>query len=298
MRVPKAEALARLQEASAVGLLERLSARGATRSAGRGAGVVARAARTRGRRGARRRRRSGAPRIRSPASGVARAALHAPERLGTRCRLAAARRGGRAHPRPRLVAVQSLGEANERARSFYERRGWRLNGETRVVPFLQPLDVGHARLLEWPGEEGSLRSEPDGLAPRPERAQRRRQPQRGRLDAPANRRHRRRAQHRGRKTRSFATSNGSSRVGRGAGSSERTGGALPPGRDDARRAVRRRDLVREDGRPTYHLASVVDDVDFGITHVIRGNDHRPNEALHRRLTEALGRHRPSTSITG
>jgi glutamyl/glutaminyl-tRNA synthetase len=47
-------------------------------------------------------------------------------------------------------------------------------------------------------------------------------------------------------------------------------------------------LVRENGRPTYHLASVVDDIDFGITHVIRGNDHRPNEALHRRLTEALG----------
>jgi glutamyl-tRNA synthetase len=47
-------------------------------------------------------------------------------------------------------------------------------------------------------------------------------------------------------------------------------------------------LVREDGTPTYHLASVVDDVDFGITHVIRGNDHRPNEELHRRLFEALG----------
>jgi glutamyl-tRNA synthetase len=47
-------------------------------------------------------------------------------------------------------------------------------------------------------------------------------------------------------------------------------------------------LVREDGSPTYHLASVVDDVDFGITHVVRGNDHRPNEALHRRLVEALG----------
>jgi glutamyl/glutaminyl-tRNA synthetase len=47
-------------------------------------------------------------------------------------------------------------------------------------------------------------------------------------------------------------------------------------------------LVREDGRPTYHLASVVDDINFGITHVIRGNDHRPNEALHRRLHEALG----------
>ena len=47
-------------------------------------------------------------------------------------------------------------------------------------------------------------------------------------------------------------------------------------------------LVREDGSPTYHLATVVDDVDFGITHVVRGNDHRPNEALHRRLFEVLG----------
>jgi glutamyl-tRNA synthetase len=47
-------------------------------------------------------------------------------------------------------------------------------------------------------------------------------------------------------------------------------------------------LLREDGTATYHLASVVDDSDFGITHVIRGNDHRPNEHLHRRLHEALG----------
>jgi glutamyl-tRNA synthetase len=47
-------------------------------------------------------------------------------------------------------------------------------------------------------------------------------------------------------------------------------------------------LLRPDGSATYHLASVVDDVDFGITHVVRGNDHRPNEALHRRLAEALG----------
>jgi glutamyl/glutaminyl-tRNA synthetase len=51
-------------------------------------------------------------------------------------------------------------------------------------------------------------------------------------------------------------------------------------------------LVREDGTATYHLASVVDDIDFGITHVIRGNDHRPNENLHRRLTEALGANPP------
>jgi hypothetical protein len=47
-------------------------------------------------------------------------------------------------------------------------------------------------------------------------------------------------------------------------------------------------LLREDGTATYHLASVVDDADFGITHVFRGNDHRPNEPLHRRLHEALG----------
>ena len=47
-------------------------------------------------------------------------------------------------------------------------------------------------------------------------------------------------------------------------------------------------LVREDGTPTYHLASVVDDVDFGIDLIVRGGDHRPNEELHRRLFEALG----------
>lgn len=47
-------------------------------------------------------------------------------------------------------------------------------------------------------------------------------------------------------------------------------------------------LLRPDGTATYQLASVVDDVEFGITHVIRGNDHRPNEQLHRELTEALG----------
>jgi glutamyl-tRNA synthetase len=51
-------------------------------------------------------------------------------------------------------------------------------------------------------------------------------------------------------------------------------------------------LLREDGTATYQLATVVDDIDFGITHVVRGNDHRPNEALHRRLHEALGTEAP------
>jgi len=51
-------------------------------------------------------------------------------------------------------------------------------------------------------------------------------------------------------------------------------------------------LLRPDGSATYHLASVVDDVDFGITHIVRGNDHRPNESLHRRLFAALGAEAP------
>ena len=51
-------------------------------------------------------------------------------------------------------------------------------------------------------------------------------------------------------------------------------------------------LLREDGTATYHLASVVDDVDFAITHIVRGFDHRPNEALHRRLFAALGAQPP------
>jgi glutamyl-tRNA synthetase len=51
-------------------------------------------------------------------------------------------------------------------------------------------------------------------------------------------------------------------------------------------------LLRPDGTATYHLASVVDDVEFGITHVVRGNDHRANEQLHRELTEALGAKAP------
>jgi putative acetyltransferase len=40
---------------------------------------------------------------------------------------------------------------NHRARRFYERRGWRLNGETRVVPFPpNPLDVGYSFIREEP----------------------------------------------------------------------------------------------------------------------------------------------------
>ena len=47
-------------------------------------------------------------------------------------------------------------------------------------------------------------------------------------------------------------------------------------------------LIREDGRPLYTLSSVVDDIDFGITHVIRGEDHVANTAVQIQLWQALG----------
>ena len=47
-------------------------------------------------------------------------------------------------------------------------------------------------------------------------------------------------------------------------------------------------LVREDGRFLYTLPSVVDDVEFAITHIIRGEDHVTNTAAQIDLFEALG----------
>jgi glutamyl-tRNA synthetase len=47
-------------------------------------------------------------------------------------------------------------------------------------------------------------------------------------------------------------------------------------------------LVRADGTYLYTLPSVVDDIDLGITHVIRGEDHVTNTAPQIQLFEALG----------
>ncbi len=47
-------------------------------------------------------------------------------------------------------------------------------------------------------------------------------------------------------------------------------------------------LVRPDGTATYQLASVADDLDLGITHVIRGSDHRPNLPVQQGIARALG----------
>lgn len=46
-------------------------------------------------------------------------------------------------------------------------------------------------------------------------------------------------------------------------------------------------VIREDGSPLYHLCSVIDDVDFGITHIVRGEDHVSNTATHVQMFEAL-----------
>ena len=57
-------------------------------------------------------------------------------------------------------------------------------------------------------------------------------------------------------------------------------------------------LLRPDGTATYHLASVVDDIDFGITHVIRGHDHSANTQIHTELFRALGHEPPEFVLHG
>ena len=47
-------------------------------------------------------------------------------------------------------------------------------------------------------------------------------------------------------------------------------------------------LLRADGSATYQLASVVDDLELHVTHVIRGSDHRPNVEVQQRIARALG----------
>jgi glutamyl-tRNA synthetase len=47
-------------------------------------------------------------------------------------------------------------------------------------------------------------------------------------------------------------------------------------------------LVRSDGQPVFHFVNVVDDLEMGITHVIRGEDHLSNTAKHIALFKAFG----------
>lgn len=52
-------------------------------------------------------------------------------------------------------------------------------------------------------------------------------------------------------------------------------------------------LIREDGSYLYTLPSVVDDIDMGLTHIIRGEDHTTNAAVQVEIFEALGATAPA-----
>ena len=47
-------------------------------------------------------------------------------------------------------------------------------------------------------------------------------------------------------------------------------------------------LIRADGTPLYTFTSVVDDLDSGVTHIVRGEDHVTNTGVQLDLWEALG----------
>jgi len=51
-------------------------------------------------------------------------------------------------------------------------------------------------------------------------------------------------------------------------------------------------LIRGDGSYLYTLPSVIDDVDFAVTHVVRGEDHVANTGAQIQVFEALGDHLP------
>lgn len=51
-------------------------------------------------------------------------------------------------------------------------------------------------------------------------------------------------------------------------------------------------IIREDGTYLYHLPSVIDDTDFAVTHIIRGEDHVTNTAVQIQMFEALGAAKP------
>jgi glutamyl-tRNA synthetase len=52
-------------------------------------------------------------------------------------------------------------------------------------------------------------------------------------------------------------------------------------------------IQRADGTVLYHLASAVDDIEMGITHVIRAEEHLSNTPRHRFITEGLGAEPPA-----
>ena len=51
-------------------------------------------------------------------------------------------------------------------------------------------------------------------------------------------------------------------------------------------------IARADGTPIYHLAVVVDDLDMGVTHVVRGADHYSNTPKQMLILQAMGEEVP------
>ena len=292
-RSEEAEALARLQEASAVGGFSNVFPPGRPFPRDEVLASWRELLEREGRRGARRRRRTELLGFAVPASGVGSSGSTRTRTPGDEvsARGCTTRRSSSSAASARRGAVSGCSKRTDgRARSTSAAAGGstaRRESSRSAAPARRRL---HARLLEWPGEGVRFAPSPTGSLHVGNA-----------LSAVANR-----ARATGCSCGSTTpTPRGTSRAGGGDPSRPRVA-RRRVGRGPVRqseRAERYREaaatlgdrfdgvtLVREDGRPTYHLASVVDDVDFGITHVIRGNDHRPNEALHRRLTEALGRH--------
>src|SRR4029078_3651922 len=52
-------------------------------------------------------------------------------------------------------------------------------------------------------------------------------------------------------------------------------------------------LLPTNGTPVFVLANVVDDIEMGITHVVRGDEHLPNTPKQHLLWEELGHAQPS-----
>ena len=56
-------------------------------------------------------------------------------------------------------------------------------------------------------------------------------------------------------------------------------------------------LLRSDGHPLYNLSVVLDDIEMGITHVIRGQDHLTNTHKQSSALPGLWRRDPTVRCT-
>ncbi|MEP3597544.1 glutamate--tRNA ligase family protein, partial [Parvibaculum sp.] len=74
------------------------------------------------------------------------------------------------------------------------------------------------------------------------------------------------------------------------------GGQAPSPKHD--QLAREQVLIKGDGSPVYHFASVVDDIDSGVNLVIRGIDHHTNTFRHTGIYKALKAPKPFFAHVG